>query len=523
MNKMNYDVLLVGSGVAALQTALHASKTKKVVLLTKTNVRSSSTYLAQGGIAAVHAKSDHIASHLQDTIEAGRFHNNENAVHHLVSQGGEVVNELIAQGMQFDRDHYNQILYGLEGAHSKRRILHSKGDSTGKELAEFLINQAYSSNIDIRENEMVVDVILGEDGSCLGVYSMNAEGRINKYYASQTVLATGGCGTLYPFSTNGKNAIGDGFALALKAGARLKDMEFIQFHPTGLYIDGKVRGLVSEAVRGEGAKLVTAEGKLIMEGVHDLKDLAPRHVVAQTIFSYMNKGNDIYLDISSIDHFSEKFPTISSLCEQYGLNWKDGIIPVAPASHFIMGGVETNEYGQTNVQGLFAVGEVACTGVHGANRLASNSLLEGLVFGKDVGNYIQQLPKHQMIRMEQSFDVCQSLKLPNVMEMKRNMFKYVGIVRNEEGLSQMFNWLQQYSAEEILSHNLCSLTKEEVSTAFMLLTAICIVKSALLRKESRGGHFRIDYDMEKREWQDASIVMSLIDMEGSVVYEQVKA
>lgn len=251
MNIHTSDILLIGSGVAALQTAIYASKTKNVTLVTKTKLRSSSTYLAQGGIAAVHAENDSIDSHLQDTIEAGRYHNNTEAVSHLVSYSGEAVNDLISKGMKFDRDEYNHLLYGLEGAHSKRRILHSNGDSTGKELAEFLLKQVDKTNTDIRENEMVIDLLLSEEGICIGAITKNEKGQLNKYYATQTVLASGGCGALYPFSTNGENSTGDGFALALKAGAILKDMEFVQFHPTGLYIDGKVRGLVSEAVRGE--------------------------------------------------------------------------------------------------------------------------------------------------------------------------------------------------------------------------------------------------------------------------------
>ena len=213
----------------------------------------------------------------------------------------------------------------------------------------------------------------------MGAVTRDKRGALHMHYASEVVLATGGSGGLYPYSTNGVNATGDGFALALKAGAILKDMEFIQFHPTGLYIDGKVRGLVSEAVRGEGAMLVNEKGERIMRGVHELEDLAPRHVVAQTIYQYIQQGEIMYLDISMIDHFSDRFPTVTALCEQYGLCWQKGFIPIAPASHFVMGGIETDEHGQTSVKHLYAVGEVAYTGVHGANRLASNSLLEGLV------------------------------------------------------------------------------------------------------------------------------------------------
>ncbi|WP_042345635.1 L-aspartate oxidase [Bacillus massiliigorillae] len=524
MSSFKCDVLIIGSGIAALQTALYASQTKKVMMVTKTNVRTSNTYLAQGGVAAAHAPNDHVESHVQDTMEAGEYHNNREAVTHLVTSGITAVNTLLSQGMKFDCNEYNQLVYGLEGAHSERRILHCKGDSTGKELAEFLLNQIQHTSIVVKENEMVVDLLIAKDGTCIGAVTRDGNNALQKYYATHTVIASGGCGMLYPYSTNSQNATGDGFALALKVGARLKDMEFNQFHPTGLYINGKVRGLVSEAVRGEGAILRNQDGIPIMEGIHRLQDLAPRHIVAQTIFSHMKKGQQIFLDTSMIKNFNKRFPAITALCERYDLDWRQGKIPVAPASHFIMGGIETDEQGRTNVNGLYAVGEVACTGVHGANRLASNSLLEGLVFGRELGMMLQHCPLQNIqINMEAYKDECKRPLLPTIQELQQNMFLYAGIVRNDEGLRTLSHWLQQFSLSTLLEESFQSLSKEEVTKAFMVLTAISIANSARLRKESRGAHNRNDCCNESASWQNASIIITQSHVEGSVVYEQVKA
>jgi len=517
------DVLIIGSGIAALQTALYASKKRSVTIVTKTSIRSSNSYLAQGGVAAAHASYDNLTSHLLDTLEAGRNHNKRDVATILVREGVEVINELIDQGMLFDRDARNQLIYGLEGAHSYRRILHSKGDSTGKQLIEFLWKQIQFTDIEMKENESVLQLLLSENGECIGVATRDAQGLLHTYFASQVVLATGGCGGLYPYSTNGENATGDGFALALKAGAILKDMEFIQFHPTGLYIDGKVRGLVSEAVRGEGAILRNERGDRIMKGVHELEDLAPRHVVAQTIHAHIQRGERIYLDIRMIDDFSNHFPTVTGLCEQYDLRWQDGMIPIAPASHFIMGGVETDENGQTSVKNLFAVGEVAYTGVHGANRLASNSLLEGLVFGKRLGCFLQKqsmpLPPNKALSLQK----LENVHIPERAALKEKMFQYAGIVRDEKGLRQLISWLQQYDLQKLLNGSFLSFSSEKATTAFMTLTAMMISHAALLRKESRGAHKRSDYTDEFHALQDAVTLVCKTNVEGRVLYEQIKA
>ncbi|MGM9923760.1 MAG: L-aspartate oxidase [Bacillus sp. (in: firmicutes)] len=524
MNDMQCDVLIIGSGIAALQTALYASQTKNVVLVTKTKLRVSNTYLAQGGVAAAHAAYDTVDSHVRDTMEAGEYHNDRGAVEHLAASGAAAIDTLLSQGMKFDCNQHHELVYGLEGAHSERRILHCKGDSTGRELAEFLLKQLHNTNVVVKENEMVIDLRLSEKGACIGALTKDERDNLCSYSAPHVVVATGGCGRLYPYSTNSDNATGDGFALALKAGARLRDMEFIQFHPTGLYIDGKVCGLVSEAVRGEGAVLMDDKGAPIMKGIHPREDLAPRYIVAQTIFDCMKHGRQIFLDISMIEHFNLRFPAITALCERYGLDWRTGRIPVAPASHFIMGGIETDHKGRTNVKGLYAVGEVACTGVHGANRLASNSLLEGLVFGKELGVFLNQAPREKVPAYSEAYKLKYKKNLlPDIAPLQTKMFEYAGIVRNGEGLQSLIDWLNLFSNESLLNGSFESLSKHDATKAFMTLTAISIAKAALLRKESKGAHCRSDAAGENISHGNGSTIITRDYMEGRMIYEQVKA
>lgn len=523
MKKHYCDVLIIGSGVAALQTAIYASRTKNVTIVTKTGLRDGNTYLAQGGIAVAHAGSDDVESHIIDTMVAGRKHNDEDAVTALVTKGIDVMDEVLAKGMEFDRDSSGQLLYGLEGAHSRRRILHSYGDSTGKYLLNFLLQQLQRTSVDMHEEKQVLQLILSDRGECVGALAEDEYGEPLMYVAAQTVLATGGCGQLYAFSTNSDNATGDGFWLALKAGAILRDMEFVQFHPTGLYINGKVEGLISEAVRGEGAKLTDSKDKRIMEGVHELEDLAPRHVVAEQINGYLEKGEQIFLDIRNVADFPGRFPGITKLCGRFGVDWRSGKIPVAPASHFMMGGIETDLQGRTSVPNLFAVGEVACTGVHGANRLASNSLLEGLVFGKELGCLLQQLPVGgRNVRVPEKREYG-SFHLPEKDDLRKMMWRYAGVVRNEEGLLLLLKWLKQYDFLPLLNGNTVVYSKEESTKASMLMTAMCIVNAALLRKESRGASIRKEYMGEDPQLEAAVTNIHMSCLEGRIVYEQVKA
>ncbi|MDQ0219355.1 L-aspartate oxidase [Peribacillus cavernae] len=522
------EVIVVGSGIAALQTALGAAITKNVIIFTKDKLRSSNSYLAQGGIAAAISAEDSTDKHAQDTLLAGRNYNNPDAVLKLVQEAPAVMNSLILSGMEFDRERGGKVSLGMEGAHSERRIMHRDGDATGKYLIEHYLSQLEKSSIKVMEEKEVIELIIGEDDSCIGVKTLDPEGRKESYYGNHIVLATGGCGALYRFTSNSPGVTGDGIAMALKAGARIKDMEFIQFHPTLLFINGKTHGLVSEAVRGEGAKLVTESDKKVMEGVHPLNDLAPRHIVAQTIYAYLQQGERVYLDISMIPAFKKRFPTISLLCERNGIDNSSGKIPVAPGNHFLMGGIETDNVGRTSVRGLYAVGEAACSGVHGANRLASNSLLEGIVFGKAVGSFIASEPEREL--PNQRFEPTNRSHiptLPSLSELSEKLMRYAGIIRNETGLETLLDWLGSFDLAEVLEGSGSGLTKEQIRAANGILVAWLIAESALCRKESRGGHFRSDYPVENdKDWLKQSVVIDKNKMEkrlkGRRYHEQIK-
>lgn len=523
------EVIIVGSGLAALQTAIEVSKSKHVMLITKSKLRHSNSYLAQGGIAVAMAKQDQPVFHREDTLQAGRHYNKVDVVETLVEQAPLIMKELISSGMEFDRNVDGSLVFGMEGAHSERRILHSHGDATGKYVTEHLLRLLADTNVEIVEDTAVVELMIGDDQSCIGVKTIDEQGQMKAVYAEQTVLATGGCGSLFQLTSNASTVAGDGIALALKAGARIRDMEFIQFHPTLLYCNGKTHGLISEAVRGEGAKLVTAMGQEIMEDVHPLKDLAPRHVVAQTIYSYLQRGEVIYLDISMIADFKAHFPTVADICESQGIDLAEGKIPVAPGNHFLMGGIETNQIGQTSVKGLYAVGEVACTGVHGANRLASNSLLEGLVFGQALGEYLRQVPMRKIPRAKKTSASRLSVgRLPDLAEIQERLMNQAGIVRNGADLARLKAWLESFDLVQLLDTSCEQTTLAELTKINSVLVSWLIAESALARTESRGGHFRSDYPVEKdAEWLHTPIVLDRNKisrmLKGTVFYESIKA
>lgn len=523
------DVLIVGSGIAAMQTALTASMTKHVILITKSELRQSNSYLAQGGIACAIANDDKPELHKIDTVCAGRNYNNRLAVEKLVNEGPVVIQELMHTGMAFDCNEHGVPLLGLEGAHSQRRILHRHGDATGKHLMEYYLNRLAKSTVKVMEHTAAIELILGQDDSCMGAKTMSKEGKVESLYAKAVVLATGGCGSLFRFTSNSPTVSGDGVALAFKAGARIRDMEFIQFHPTLLYINGKTVGLVSEAVRGEGAALITESGKRIMNDVHPQKELAPRHIVAQTIYSYLKNGEQVYLDISMITDFKKRFPTIASLCENNGLDLTKARIPVAPGNHFLMGGIEVDEWGKSSVQGLYAVGEVACTGVHGANRLASNSLLEGLVFGKSLGKHLADAPERVWpAEKKQTKRAVSHLVLPSLTNIQENVMNDAGIVRNQANLSRLLSWLESFDLEALLHVDVTKLSLRELDKIHAIIVSWLIAYSALERTESRGGHFRTDYPLENNEdWREESIVLdhhqAIHPLKGRELYEPIEA
>ena len=386
------DVLIIGSGVASLQLAKRLRTDLNVIILTKSFLKTSNSYLAQGGIAAAIGAGDHPSKHFADTLEAGRYHNDSKAVHILTEAAPSLINSLVAEGCLFDQDEKGELLLGMEGAHSEKRIIHGGGDATGKSMIDFMANQSME-NTRIIENRFVYELLLdGSKKECVGVKVKNEKNEIETFLANHIVLASGGCGQLYSYTSNANTVTGDGIALAYRAGAEITDMEFIQFHPTLLYVNGQTRGLISEAVRGEGARLVTAEGKAIMEGIHPLGDLAPRHIVSQIIYDYLRQGIEVFLDISKVHEFTNRFPNITAMCVNNGVDLKGGKIPIVPGSHFLMGGIKTDLIGRTSLHGLYAIGEVACTGIHGANRLASNSLLEGLYMGAGLAEWVNSQP-----------------------------------------------------------------------------------------------------------------------------------
>ncbi|SFC53832.1 L-aspartate oxidase [Bacillus sp. OV322] len=522
------DVIVIGSGIAALAVAIEASRSKNVRIITKSKLRDSNSYLAQGGIAAVMSEDDATSKHIEDTIMAGRNTNSLQAVKKLAEHAPEAMKALISAGMDFDRNSEGQLILGMEGAHSERRILHSHGDETGKHLIEHYLKKVKETSIEILEDTCAIQLILAEDGACMGVKTRDHEGNIMKHYGSHIVIASGGCGSLFRFTSNSPGVAGDGLTLAFLAGARIRDMEFIQFHPTLLSIDGVTKGLVSEAVRGEGAVLVDESGKRIMEDVHALRDLAPRHIVAQTIYSYLTLGKKVYLDISMISQFRDRFPTVAALCLEHGISIEKGKIPVAPGNHFLMGGIETDHLGRTSVKNLYAAGEAACNGVHGANRLASNSLLEGIIFGTELGKHLGDLKAERCGSMEKSEKFYKAGNLPKLSLLKKNLMQHAGIVRNEQGLLELKSWIESYGMPEVLDISREMLTHEELASVNGLIVSWLICESALLRTESRGGHFRSDYPLENDGvWLTDFISFTkneLLDsLKGTCSYEQIKA
>jgi L-aspartate oxidase len=479
------DVVIIGSGIAALMAAEEICQSKNVILFTKKKIFDSNSMLAQGGIAAVMTDDDSWELHQQDTLEAGCYVNNEIAVEELVKRGTKSMEDLVSFGMKFDMGPNGKFHLGREGAHRKNRILHAGGDATGKHLVE-TIYKRIKDKVTIIENEMAIDFIIKDD-KCVGVYALAENGELKMYYANATLLATGGIGSMYQFSSNNQWITGDGIAMAYRAGCEMADLEFVQFHPTMLYVNGECKGLVSEAVRGEGAFLVTKNGRRIMKDIHPFEDLAPRDVVSRAIYNEMKNGEEIYLCISSIDNFEERFPTISSNVINNGIDLAYGFIPVVPGAHFHMGGVKTNTNGETNIPGLYAVGEVACTGVHGANRLASNSLLEGIVFGKKVARFIANLPYKKINEHVMNFDIPRFRTLPAKNEIRDMMMKYVGIVRTEEGLAKVIDYFTYYLKSETLETR--AMTLEELEIYNMITTGKLVADAALNRKESIGSHF----------------------------------
>lgn len=499
------DIVIIGSGASALQTAKILAEKFQVDIVTKNHLKNGSSYKAQGGIAAVTSDEDSIQLHVQDTLSAGVYHHQPDNVHTLVEEGKKTVHQLIKENFQADRALDGSISLGLEGAHSRPRIIHAGGDATGQALVNYLLD-SLPEKVTIHEYELAYELLLNEDGECIGVKTKSKEGKTTTYLASYVIIATGGAGALYEYTSNCPDSFGDGIALSYIAGAEIADMEFVQFHPSLIYKDGQTHGLVSEAVRGAGGFFADEEGNRLMEGVHPLGDLAPRHVTAYEMYKHRAKGREVYIDISNIEHFEEKFPTITNICKEQGIDLSKQRIPIAPGSHFLMGGIISDVYGRTSIPRLLAVGETACTGVHGANRLASNSLLECITFGKLMAENLlcNGTRQHNFTRISNEKKL---VNLPTLMDPKtlqKEMFRNAGIVREKQGLSELLAKLPSY--RDIAAVDLDAMDRSAIEQLFMHITASLIVQGALIREESRGSHIRSDFPSMKEDWNNKWIV-----------------
>lgn len=497
------DVLIIGSGVAALQTARLLERHFQVQIVTKCSVKMSSSYRAQGGIAAVTSQEDHPKFHIADTLNAGEYHHERRNVEILIEDGTEIMSDLLKEGFPVDRQIDGSPALGLEGAHSHHRILHAGGDRTGQVIIDYLLRQL-SSNSVVNCYEMAYELLLNTDGACVGVLTKGAEGT-KRYLAHHVILATGGAGALYSCTSNFATNTGDGIALAYRAGAAISDMEFMQFHPSLLWCGGQAKGLVSEAVRGAGGKFVDARRHPIMKGIHEQLDLAPRHITAHALFNKRAAGQETFIDISSIEHFEEKFPTIAQLCYDNHVHLQDGLIPVAPGSHFLMGGVVADDMGRTSIPNLYAIGEVACTGVHGANRLASNSLLEGITFGQRTAQYIIQTGcKQNSFLIDDNHHQQTMPSLFTKDQLRQMMMHTLGIVRNPIDMEQ---FVQQLPSMQTLLHvDLESLNRQELELYMMHIVATLMAHAAITRKETRGAHIRIDRPQDDHYWANRWII-----------------
>lgn len=526
-----FDYLVLGSGIAGLFFALKMAPHGRVAIVTKKNRAESNTNYAQGGIAAVTSREDSFDLHLQDTLVAGAGLCREDVVRVIVEEGPARIAELIELGMKFsERDAPNEdggkeLDLGKEGGHSKRRILHAK-DVTGREIERALLNAvAAQPNISIFENHLAIDLItsqkLGYVGAnrCLGAYVFDKNrGAVETFVATTTLLATGGCGKVYLYTTNPDIATGDGVAMAYRAGAPVANMEFVQFHPTCLYHPKAKSFLVSEAVRGEGGVLVSLDGNEFMDGYHPMKSLAPRDVVARAIDSEMKKSGaeHVFLDIThkSARFVIERFPNIYKTCLSYGIDITKEPIPVVPAAHYQCGGVVTSVDGETEIAGLFAVGEVACTGLHGANRLASNSLLEALVCADRASRRILQGPSSATELKIPDWQAGQAhnpdemvVVAHNWDEIRRCMWDYVGIVRTNKRLQRAQARLANLQQEIHEYYWNFTVTADLLELRNIATVAELIVRCALVRPESRGLHYNLDYPEMNPEWSQRDSVV----------------
>ncbi len=515
---MECDFLIIGSGIAGLSFAIRVARLGSVIIITKKNEVDTATNLAQGGIAAVLSGNDATINHIQDTLASGAGLCHEDVVALVVENGPERVRDLIALGVDFVKDTQDSsgLNLGQEGGHSRRRVAHAH-DFTGKEIERALLEKAkQNSRIQILENHRAIDLLMvadersekgGPTRYCAGAYVLNDERTVEIYKAKVTTLCTGGTGKVYLYTSNPDIATGDGLAMAFRAGAVLANMEFVQFHPTCLYHPKAKNFLISEAVRGEGAILVDQHGRSFMEKYDSRKELATRDTVARAIDQEMKEsGADcVFLDITHKDKefVQKRFPTIYGRCLEYGIDITNERIPVVPAAHYMCGGVETDTWGRTSLDGLLALGETACTGLHGGNRLASNSLLEAVVFAERAAHYCAEnwetlsqmvFPPIEPWKAGEAKLLNEEILIHHNWDLiRRIMWNYVGIVRTVKRLQLakrhmdgIFQEIEQHYKDYFVTPNMIELRN-------IALVSLLIIQSALTRKESRGLHYLVDY------------------------------
>jgi len=500
-NQLFTDCVIVGAGVAGLRAAIEAADQRNVILVCKAGIEDSNTWKAQGGIASVLRKDDSFDSHIADTLRTGCGLSEPDVVEQVVRQGPELVKQLQQWGAGFDRVN-GEIDTTLEGGHSHARIIHGHGDETGRAIAEALIAKVRSKpNIRIIEHFFTIDLLTDKDNRCIGIIGRDRDRSLQILWAANTILATGGGGQLYRETTNPPVATADGLAMAYRAGAVLRDVEFVQFHPTTLYIAGASRALITETLRGEGAYLLDTKGRRFMKDYDEAGELAPRDVVSRAILAQMRKtdATHVYLDVRHLDkeYFARRFPLISDLCESFDIDVSHDLIPVRPSAHYMIGGVKTDVSAKTNIESLYACGEVASTGLHGANRLGSNSLLEGLVFGEIAGRAVtargetdMTCLKHPAIKYGIPHSDRSRLDTADVRNSLRSlMWRNVGITRKEQPLAEaqeIIRFWHRYVMDKVFD------APEGWECQNMLTAALLIAHAAELRKESRGVHFRMD-------------------------------
>ncbi len=508
------DFLVLGSGIAGLSAAIEASHAGNVLILSKDKAEESNTEYAQGGIAAALSDEDKVSFHFRDTLKAGDGLCDPDAVHILVGEGPGFVMRMIQWGTKFDQEK-TKLMFTREAAHSRKRVLHAGGDSTGKEIVRALVAKAKTlESITLKPFWFAADLIIDDGGRVIGAtYIDEKSGEHGIILASAVILATGGAGRVYSNTTNPDLATGDGIAAAALIGAELQDMEFVQFHPTVLKHEGAPRFLLTEAIRGEGGLLRNIDGKRFMDEYDPREELAPRDVVSRAIIKEMKKTGaaSVFLDLTEITEVdvSERFPQVYQNCMVHNLDLKKDMIPVSPAAHYFIGGVRSDIHGCTSLEGLFTAGEVSCTGVHGANRLASNSLLEGLVFGIRAGRsavdyvLLERLPEDKKIDVktkpvsERSPEWISSMK----QKVQSLMWENVGIMRTPEAMNEALTFFKD-NYEEF--SNLYG-SRELIELRNIFICGLFTTYSALRRKESRGTHYREDFP-EKLKKREHSIV-----------------